>query len=1002
MASTTIPLPTPPSPTSSFTSPADFLTAYSTGTLLHSSSGPTPPLLLTDSPTARSHPLDLIGIASPDEHDRVRDLWRYIDLSPEETAELIRYPRMLKEFCGTGAANVSLMGVDRQFMLAEVGFEEWAGRCFARMRVDSICAHTLLLKHQGEGTVRERVFTVEDTREDWRFRSKSYVVSHPHIRSYAGVPLVSEGGYNLGTLATVHTSPRIWTDRERRILLDLSAAVVRELELVAERRRAEEGRRMQNSIRAFTARWWTSSPLDKRGMVREVLGRAVEVGGECLGCEGMLALDVRDAFAGGRGGRDEGGVCGEIARWEGMDGRLPRGSEVDVRWVREFVAAHPNGCVLDREPASSSEAICPLLSVDSTSAIVVPIYDHLSAPYALLVASLSSPKRHFLEMEVEYLSALGSACTAELLKRQIAAADHAKTVFISNISHELRSPLHGVLACGELLRKTELGVMQRRFVETMEGCGRTLMEVLSSVLDYSKMSRREEGSPAAKGRNGDEKEVREVDLARACEEVVDSCHAAFEFQQQSTGSCIDALSSEPKDMLDGSGVNVQVVLDVQRRLEGWIVRTAHAPAIRRCLMNLLGNSLKYTPNEESHWIRVSLAYEAGSVRMIVEDSGKGMTPEFVRERLFRAFTQEDSFHSGVGLGMTIVKNLVENLLSGTIEVESEFGRGTKITIMFPVEMVSLSPSPSPSAHGVVVDEVSKARMMVRGKKVYMDVGNPDTPFCAALFTASVRTYLEEWYGSTIVQDITHADVIVGGGQSVLTRKLLADPHFPCTEGKTVLALCSNADLLHLNDNVAVNARIVDFVSLPCGPAKLARSLEYCLAVDNRSKTNEALISPVIKMDNVDMVAPPVSTTDEVLPRVLVVEDNPINAMILSAYLSKRGILHQKAFNGALAVDTVKNDREGFDLVLMDLQMPVMDGFEASEAIRSYEAEVSDEGYERKKTRICALTGLDTGDDREKARRKGIDDFLTKPVSLDKMDRVIEDWQNRRAKVEVLN
>ncbi|ODQ52025.1 CheY-like protein, partial [Saitoella complicata NRRL Y-17804] len=123
-------------------------------------------------------------------------------------------------------------------------------------------------------------------------------------------------------------------------------------------------------------------------------------------------------------------------------------------------------------------------------------------------------------------------------------------------------------------------------------------------------------------------------------------------------------------------------------------------------------------------------------------------------------------------------------------------------------------------------------------------------------------------------------------------------------------------------------------------------------------------------------------------RVLVVEDNPINAMILSAYLSKRGILHQKAFNGALAVDTVKNDREGFDLVLMDLQMPVMDGFEASEAIRSYEAEVSDEGYERKKTRICALTGLDTGDDREKARRKGIDDFLTKPVSLDKMDRVI--------------
>jgi signal transduction histidine kinase len=328
------------------------------------------------------------------------------------------------------------------------------------------------------------------------------------------------------------------------------------------------------------------------------------------------------------------------------------------------------------------------------------------------------------QSELAFLSAFGNSVMAEWSRIDTEIADQKKGDFIGSISHELRSPLHGILASAEFLDEMTDG-RSKQLVETIDSCGRTLLDTINHILDYSKINhfeknwrRTKRGSisqvPSAKDgplalRHSDLPMLnlfQDVDLSVLCEEVVDSVFAGHVFQNI-TAQSFDMVSNFQGRMADAKKTanssedimgrpqqqhsGVSVILDVDFQNYHFITQPG---ALRRLIMNLLGNALKYT----SHgYVRIKLdakemedsqspempssedtqdIQKRNMVTLYVTDTGKGISPEFLRSKLFMPFAQENSLSSGTGLGLSIVRKIVA-LLEGEITIDSEVGRGTR-------------------------------------------------------------------------------------------------------------------------------------------------------------------------------------------------------------------------------------------------------------------------------------------------------------------------------------
>jgi signal transduction histidine kinase/GAF domain-containing protein len=312
--------------------------------------------------------------------------------------------------------------------------------------------------------------------------------------------------------------------------------------------------------------------------------------------------------------------------------------------------------------------------------------------------------------ELPYLQAFGNSVTSEVGRLTAQKADRAKTTFIASISHELRSPLHGILGSVEFLRETVASAYQESLVSSIETCGKTLLDTIDHVLDYAKINKLQKVSGHNKRSLGRNKRqpadnsilgvTSDFDLAQLVEEVCDTVCAGHTFRKTHhiRGSAIyDQAESKSLNgsKLEGNGNNdvegrdthgsVAVSLIVAPYVS-WIVRSQPG-ALRRIVMNLLGNALKYT---DSGYIAIKMTQHKSSANVMdlslsVEDSGRGMSQEYQRTKLFSPFSQEDPFSSGTGLGLSIVKQIVESL-KGEIEVRSTHKVGTliKIGIRLPI------------------------------------------------------------------------------------------------------------------------------------------------------------------------------------------------------------------------------------------------------------------------------------------------------------------------------
>ncbi|KAF2465587.1 uncharacterized protein BDR25DRAFT_85303 [Lindgomyces ingoldianus] len=677
------------------------------------------------------------------------------------------------------------------------------------------------------------------------------------------------------------------------------------------------------------------------------------------------------------------------------------------------------------------------------SLVLYPLWDaHRDRWYAGAIIWSSDPMRVFTsEQELSYLAAFGNIIMGEVARLDTKLADAAKGDFISSISHELRSPLHGILGSCELLRDTYLDTFQLSTAQTIETCGKTLLDTINHVLDFAKINNLTRGtSKRQKKRSQSSKQVitssqghandimtliTDVDLSVLTEEVLETVFAGHNFQKS-------AVKAFQKHKPANDVAPIAVIVDINKS-DNYVFRTQPG-AWRRVLMNLFGNSLKYT---QAGYIKVKLQAGRGSptdevsdVRLTISDSGIGMSEDYVNNRIFHSFAQENPLSQGTGLGLSIVKQIVQSL-GGDIDVRSQKGYGTKFTVYCPLKLSMMSPT----VHAAMPDkDLWSITRRTKGMKVafvgfddemeYFPVKNPKSKNASVLTLKALDSLCTDWFGMRIQHHgspkATTPDLFVAteAGAKMLRQQYISNPD--SAPMSPVISLCQGAASVQSCTAITVPGQIFECVTQPCGPHKLAKALTSCLdrhsnRIMTRSAETDTAIPNVEALSlkenikaptlptGLDTLRPPIMSTlsaPEVLMspfkssainlgqnhhalNCLAVDDNPINLRLLRTFIEKLGHRHSLATNGVEAVDLFKSNRN-FDVVLMDINMPEMDGLEAARQIRAHERDTG-----ASPVTIIALTGVASSEAQQEAHVSGINLFLIKPVSIANLEVVLK-------------
>lgn len=420
-----------------------------------------------------------------------------------------------------------------------------------------------------------------------------------------------------------------------------------------------------------------------------------------------------------------------------------------------------------------------------------------------------------------------------------------------------RSPLHGILGSVEFLHETAASPYQAGLFTSIETCGRTLLDTIDHVLDYAKINKLKK-APAARRRaypgNGRRRDhvgsivglTAEFDLATLVEEVVDAVSAGHVFRrnhqgtghdQDIYGAALTGLAPLEPFPVEAKAENIPIViLDIKPR-DNWVVRTQPG-ALRRIVMNLLGNALKYT---ETGFVSVSLQVESQidhnlKVRLQVMDSGKGMSLEFQRTRLFQPFSQEDPFSTGTGLGLSIVRQIVE-ALDGHISVSSAQHIGTDVEVVLSLPVVekafekqnSLDP-PIPTTKDAKICIINPAEIALKTNRPL----RPSDISVLDRLQEALEETCEGWFGMKITDGSSESapDFVVLPVTSIPAEELLGcnGSTSNITSSAPIIALCSDTgQASDFRANVA--GRLFDNgiqaipVTQPLGPRKLAAVLE---------------------------------------------------------------------------------------------------------------------------------------------------------------------------------
>ncbi|KFA53335.1 hypothetical protein S40293_06679 [Stachybotrys chartarum IBT 40293] len=661
--------------------------------------------------------------------------------------------------------------------------------------------------------------------------------------------------------------------------------------------------------------------------------------------------------------------------------------------------------------------------------------------YAAALGWVSDPTQALDLTDINLFSAFGNSLMAEVSLSEAMAANQAKSNFVSTISHELRSPLHGILASNELLRGAVADAALLSTIDMIDSCGTTLLDTFNNLLDHAKISNANKSS-ASSG-----EEIRLVNLGEMVEDVVEavktsySSETAFHSSMQRKG----LYSAEAVDGENGSPKQpVLVVLSIDTKLN-WRM-SVNVGAWKRIIMNIFGNALKYTT---SGHIEISLglhqrADNTGTpcdyIRFSVEDTGLGMSSDFLKYQLFTPYSQENTHFPGIGLGLSIVQQLVASL-QGTVNVRSSVGAGTCVEVFVPLPIEDLPGDsdlqPTPTANEPGSGHFSQGRtvcLLATGvPESPLDQRrniNTDMPIRTALIWKCLKNNARGTNGLDVVvatqdQPTPDADVYL---LDTSTMDTLSGRHFT-TSSKPLIMLCPGVGPSSCLGQEAIRKHPFH-LHHPVGPKKLISVLSRIftttkgtLSLSNmdHQATRERRYTPSTKPDiaardynsiqsnilpshlreAVEILGDTTLRNGSPVPEaklsegsapsvalpsrpqhVLIVDDNAINTKLLTMVVQKLNHSFATACNGFQAVQCFRSalsQHNPFTTIFMDVSMPVMNGFEATRQIRQVEKDLGMVGC-----RIVVLTGLSNEQSRKEAFASGTDLFLTKPVSLAKV------------------